>query len=324
MRRREFILGLGGAATWPLLAHAQQPKVPVIGFFRSSTAADSTTFVKALQQGLQDAGFVTNQNVAVEYFFAENQRDRLSAIGGELVNRKVSVIVGDAVAMLAAKAVTKDIPIVFAVGGDPVEQGLVDTLNRPGGNVTGVHFFAGVLGAKRLELLTQVMPTATKMGFLIHPATPNTEAERKDVVLAAQSLAKQLVIVDVNSAEDILPAFTALIERGAAALLVGSGPFTTSYRRQIVELAARHSLPAIYHVRESVISGGLMSYGTSVAEGYRQAGTYVARILKGEKPGDLPVVRSTKFDFVLNLNTAKALGITIPSALLATADEVIE
>lgn len=324
MRRREFILGLGGAAAWPLLAHAQQPKVPVIAFFRSNTAADSTTFVKALQQGLQDAGFVTSQNVTIEYFFAENQRDRLSAIAGELVSRKVSVIVGDAIAMLAAKAATKDIPIVFAVGGDPVEQGLVTTLNRPGGNVTGVHFFAGVLGAKRLELLTQVVPTATKIGFLIHPNTPNTEAERRDVMAAAQSLGKQLIIADLNSPEDILPAFATLVERGAGALLIGSGPFTVSYRKQIADLAARNSLPAVYHVRESVVSGGLMSYGSSVAEGYRQAGTYVARILKGEKPGDLPVIRSTKFDFVLNLNTAKALGITMPSALLAIADEVIE
>jgi putative tryptophan/tyrosine transport system substrate-binding protein len=325
MRRREFIALVGGAAaSAPFAAWAQQAAVPVIGFLRSASLADVSGLVTAFRQGLNEAGFVEGQNVAIEFRSAEGQPDRLPALTNDLIRRPVALFVGDALSMLAAKAATTTVPIVFAAGGDPVRQGLVDNLNRPGGNVTGMHFFAGALGAKRLELLRQLVPKATIIAMLVNPNTPNDEAERSDVQAAAQAIGQQLVFLDVSSEREIEIAFAGLGQRGVGALLVGSGPFLNSHRQQVVGLAARHAMPASYSLREYAVAGGLMSYGASLTDAYRQAGIYAGRILKGEKPGDLPVMRSTKFELVLNLKTAATLGIEMPPTLLATADEVIE
>ena len=325
MKRREFITLIGGAAVaWPLAVRAQQPAMPVIGFLRSAPLADATHLVTAFRQGLKEAAFVEGQNVAVEYRSGENDRDRLAAVVTELVRRPVAVIVGNGPSALAAKAATTTVPIVFATGSDPVRDGLVTSLNRPGGNVTGVVFFSAVLGPKRLELLRQLVPKATTIAMLVNPNSPETEAERGDVQAAAQALGQQLIILDVSSEHDIETAFATFVQRGAGALFAGAGGFLNSYRERVVALAARNRLPASYSVPEFVAAGGLMSYGPSITDAYRQAGLYAGRILKGEKPDDLPVMRSTKFDFVINLKTAKALGLEIPPALLALADEVIE
>jgi putative ABC transport system substrate-binding protein len=273
---------------------------------------------------LKDAGFVEGQNVAVEYRSGENDRDRLSALVNDFIRRPVAVIVGNSIAALAAKAATATVPIVFAFGGDPVRDGLVASLNRPGSNVTGVVFISGVLGAKRLELLHQLVPKATIIGMLVNPNTAETEAERSDVQAAAQALGLQLIILDVSSDRDIETALAMFVQRGVGALLAGTGAFMYSNRERLVALAARHALPTGYSQRESVTAGGLMSYSASISEAYRQVGIYTGRILKGEKAADLPVIRSTKFEFVLNLKTAKTLGLDITPALLALADEVIE
>jgi len=323
MRRREFMAGLGAAAL-PLAARAQQAPMPVIGFLRSTAAAAAGELVAAFRDGLKETGFVEGRNVELEFRWADGQSDRLPALVAELIRRPVAVLVGDAFPMLAAKAATSSIPIVFAAGGDPVAQGLVGSLNRPGGNVTGVHFFTGVLGAKRLQLLRQLTPQARTIAMLVHPGTPNTEAERRDVEAAAQTIGQQLIVLDAASEREIDAAFATFVQRGADALLCGSGPFMTAQRSQLIALAARHRLPACYHVREVVADGGLMSYGASIADGYRQVGIYAGRILKGENPGDLPGMRSPKFELAINLKTARTLGLEIPPALLATADEVIE
>jgi putative ABC transport system substrate-binding protein len=279
---------------------------------------------RALRQGLNDAGFVEGRNVAVEFRSAENQLDRLPALAAELIRRPVSVIVANSIAAIAAKAATTTVPIVFAGGGDPIEEGLVASLNRPGGNVTGVNFFVAVLGPKRLDLLRQLVPQATTIAMLVNPNTPDTEAERSDAQAAALAIGQQLVVVEAGSERDIETAFATFVQRGAGALLAGTGAFLNSHRERVVALAARHALPASYSWREAVMAGGLMSYGPSITDAYRQAGIYAGRILKGEKPGDLPVMRSTKFELVLNLKTAKALGLEVPDKLLALADEVIE
>jgi putative tryptophan/tyrosine transport system substrate-binding protein len=325
MRRREFVILLGGAAVaWPRVARAQQPAMPVIGFLRSSAAAGSVYLVAAFRQGLNEAGFIEGQNVAIEYRWADDRPERLPGLAADLLRRPVAVIVANTDAALVAKAATTTVPIVFAIGGDPVRDGLVANLNRPGGNVTGVVFFFGELGAKRLELLRQLVPRATTIAMLVNPNSANTEAERRDVQAAAQAIGQQLLILDVGSDREIETAFTTFVQRGAGALLTGSGAFLNSSRERIVALAARHGLPAMYAQREAALAGGLMSYGPSITDAYRQAGIYAGRILKGEKPADLPVMRSTKFDFMINLKTAKALGLTVPDRLLALADEVIE
>ena len=325
MKRREFIGLLGGAAAaWPLVTRAQQAAMPVIGFLRSTSLADATHLVTAFRQGLEEAGFVEGQNVAIEFRSAENQPDRLPALVAELIRRPVAVIVGNIAPALATKAATTTVPIVCVTGGDPVQNGLVTSLNRPGGNITGVSFFATVLGAKRLELLRQLVPKATTIAMLVHPNIPSTEMERRDVQAAAQATGQQLIILDISSEREIEPAFATLVQRRAGALLVGSGSFTNSNRERLVALATRHKLPAIFVWREAVVAGGLMSYGTSQSDAYRQAGIYSGRILKGEKPGDLPVMRATKFELVINVKTAKSLGLEVPDRVLALADEVIE
>ena len=327
MRRREFITLLGGAAAfpalWPLAARAQQ-KIPVVGFLRSTSLAEFTHLKTALRQGLKEAGFVEGQNVAVEYRSTEGQQERLPASVTDLIRLPVDIIVGDSIVALAAKAATTTVPVVFATGSDPVVRGLVASLNRPGGNVTGVVFFSGNLGPKRLQQLRQFVPKATTIAVLVNPNLADTEAERRDVLAAAQSIGQQLIVVDVSSERDIEAAFATFVQRGAGALLVGTGTFTNTHRKGIIALAARHALPASHPLREFVVEGGLMSYGASITDAYRQVGIYAGRILKGEKPADLPVMRSDKIEFVINLKTAKTLGLEFHPQLLATADEVIE
>jgi putative ABC transport system substrate-binding protein len=326
MRRRDFITGIAGsAAVWPLLARAQQAPMPVIGFVRNDMAADAMHLVTAFNQGLKEAGFIDRQNVAIEYCWGENHPDRLKALVNDLIGRpRVKVIVGNTIAALTAKAASTTVPIIFTTGSDPVSTGLVGSLNRPEGNVTGVVFFASGLGAKRLDLLRQLVRGTKSIAVLIDPNYPNAERERRDVKAGAQAFGLQLVIVDAASESDIERAFSTFVQRGADALLVGTGAFLNSNRERIVALAARHGLPASYVWREAVAVGGLMSYASSITDANRQAGIYAGRLLKGEKPSDLPVMRSTKFEFALNLKTAKTLGLDIPPTLLALADEVIE
>jgi len=325
MRRRAFLSILGGAAaTWPLGAHGQQPAMPVVGFLRATSLADSTSLVTAFRQGLKEAGFVEGQNVDVEYRSGDSQRDRVAAAVADLLRRRVAVIVCNAEAARVVKAATTTVPIVFATGTDPVRDGLVNSLNRPSGNLTGAIFFAGLLGAKRMELVRQLVPKATSIAMIVNPGAPDSDAAEKDARVAAQTTGMQFMSLNVDNQRDIEKAFATFVERGANVLQFGSGAFLNSHRAQLVALAARYKLPAIYNWREAVASGGLMSYAASITDAYRQAGIYAGRILKGEKPGDLPVMQPTKFEFVLNLKTAKALGLEVPDRLLALADEVIE
>jgi putative tryptophan/tyrosine transport system substrate-binding protein len=324
MTRREFITLLGGAAACPLAARAQQPAMPVVGFLRSASIADATNLVTAFRQGLKESGYVEGENVAIEYRSAENDHDKLMAVVSDFARRPVAVIVGNLDAAVAAKTATTTVPIVFATGSDPVNDGLVASLNRPGGNVTGASFFGAVVGAKRLEQLRQLVPSATTIAVLGGPEVSGTVAERNDVQASAQAIGQQLIVLDVSSDREIETAFSTFVQRRAGALLVGAGAFMFSNRDQIVALAARHALPASYSNREFAVAGGLMSYGASITDAYRQVGIYAGRILKGEKPGDLPVTQSTKFELVINLKTAKSLGLTVPLTLQVAADEVIE
>jgi ABC-type uncharacterized transport system substrate-binding protein len=325
MRRREFITLLGGAAAaWPLAAHAQQPVMPVIGFLRSTTLADAAHLVTAFRQGLKEAGFVEGQNVAVEYRSAEGRPDRLPALVAELIRRPVNVIVANVLAALAAKAATTTVPIVFATGGDPVVDGLVNSLNRPGGNITGVSFLGAALGAKQLELLRQLVPKATLMAALVDRVRDPGEIQLRNVQEAARSVGLQLRVVKASNEREIDAAFASLIQQRADALISGGGAFFFSRRNQIIALAMRYAVPAIYPLRDFPAAGGLMSYGASNTDAYRQVGVYTGRILKGEKPAELPVMQPTKFELVINVKTAKALGLEVPDRLLALADEVIE
>jgi putative tryptophan/tyrosine transport system substrate-binding protein len=325
--RRQFISVLGGAAaTWPLGARAQQSAMPVIGFLNSTEPGLFSPRVAMFREGLKSAGYVESQNVTVEYRWAQGHNDRLPAMAADLVKRQVSIIVatGDPSSPLAAKAATASIPIVFAVGNDPVSMGLVPSLNRPVGNLTGVAFLVNELGAKRLALLHDVVPSATTIGFLVDPNNQNAESETIDMQRAADTLGRKLIVLRASTAGEVEAAFASFVSQRVQALIVAAEVFFNTQRELLAALAARHSLPAIYHLREMAMAGGLMSYGTNFDESYRQVGIYTGRILKGEKPADLPVIQSTKFEFVINLKTAKALSLTIPSGVLNIADEVIE
>jgi putative ABC transport system substrate-binding protein len=324
MRRREFITLLGGAAAaWPLVARAQQAVLPMVGFLRSTSLLDASHLVDAFRQGLKDAGYDHGQNVAIEYRSAEDDHDKLRALVGEFVRRS-AVIVGNTPSALAAKAATMTIPIVFVTGSDPVSDGLVTSVNRPGGNLTGASFLAGELGAKRLELLRQVAPKDSAVAVLVNPHTPVAIAERTEVQVAAKAIGQRLIVLDVESERELEAAFTTFADRGVGALLICTGAFMNSHRQQLAILCAAHRLPAIFSLREFVGVGGLMSYGASITDAYRQAGIYTGRILKGERPADLPVVQPTKFELLINLKTARALRVEIPPSLLALTDEVIE
>jgi putative ABC transport system substrate-binding protein len=326
MRRREFIAFLGSSAVvWPLAASAQQPALPVIGFLGSSTPVDRARYLTAFRQGLRESGYVEGQNVAIEYRWAQDQADRLPDLAADLVRRQVTVIAAhDTPSSIVAKAATRMIPIVFASGGDPVKRGLVASLNRPGGNVTGVTFVAAELGAKRLGLLQELLPRAARFAVLVEPNFPLTESFVSDVQAAALSIGKQIEVLEAPTGRDIDTAFARLAQKPIDALLVGPGPLLDNRRVQLATLAAYHRVPAIYPWREGAEVGGLMSYGTIITDAYRQAGVYTGRILKGEKPAGLPVLQSIKFEFVINLNTARAFGLSFPPGLLAIADEVIE
>jgi ABC-type uncharacterized transport system substrate-binding protein len=326
LHRREFITLLGGAAAvWPLAARAQQQPAAVIGFLSSSVLADRARYLTPFQQGVRETGYVEGQNVAIEYRWAQDQVDRLPDLAADLVRNQVAVIAAEGTSSaMVAKAATTTIPIVFVSGGDPVKLGLVPSFNRPGGNVTGVTFVATELGAKRLGLLHELQPEAVRIGVLVDPNFPGTASFISDVQAAASPIRKQIEVLEAPTGRDIDTAFARLAQKPIDALLVGPGPLFNNRRIQLATLAAYHRVPAIYSWREAPEAGGLMSYGTSITDAYRQAGVYIGRILKGEKPADLPVIQSIKFEFVINLNTARAFGLSFPPGLLAIADEVIE
>ncbi len=326
LARREFIALLGGAASWPIAARTQQLALPVIGYLNGTSPDAFPHLVAAFHRGLNEAGYVEHRNVGLDYRWAEGQYDRLPTLAADLVRRQVAVIAatgGDA-AILAAKAATSTIPIIFITGSDPVQVGLVSNLGRPDGNLTGIGMWAVLLAPKRLELLRELVPTNSLMGTLINPNNQNAQTQVQELEEAARSLGLRLHVERAGNEREIDTAFQAIVDQRPGALVMGSDTFLTARRDQIVALAARHRLPTIYGRREFVVAGGLLSYDTNLADAYRQIGTYTGRILKGAKPADLPVQQSTKVELIINLKTAKALGITFPLTLLGRADEVIE
>ena len=325
MRRRDFLGVLGGAAALsPFAAHAQQPAMPVVGFLRSTRREGFDNLPEAVQVGLRESGYEVGRNVAIEYRWGDEQRDRLPALVDELIRKPVAVIVCNGAAAPSVMAATATVPIIFVTGSDPVRDGLVTSFNRPGANVTGISWLSGESAGKRLELLRQLVPGAATIGVMIDPRMNEGVAERRDLEAAAKAVGQQLFVVETSADRDLEPAFVAMVERKAGALLIGSGPFLTARQRQLAALALRHQLPAVRSLRGFVEAGGLMSYGASIADAWRQAGVYAGRVLKGEQPADLPVLQSSKFDFVINLATAKALGLAVPMHIHAAADEVIE
>jgi putative ABC transport system substrate-binding protein len=326
MKRREFITLLGGAvASWPIAAYAQQPAMPVIGYLSALSEAQAPHMLAAFRRGLSEVGFTEGRNIAIEFRWAEGRFDRLPAMAAELVRRPVDLLLAQSPpAALAAKATTTTIPIVFVVGFDPIASGLVASLNRPGGNATGVTLRSLPIGETRLELLREVAPKSSVIAMLVNPLTPDAVPEIRSVQAAAQSLGLQLRMFNASTPSEVNAAFAAMAEQRPGALLVGTDPFFVNRREEVVALAARLGVPAIYPFREFAEAGGLVSYGTNIANAYRQAGVYASRILKGAKSSDLPVMQPTTFELVINLRTAKALGIEVPPTLLSTADEVIE
>jgi putative ABC transport system substrate-binding protein len=325
--RRKFLATLGGAAavTWPLAAHAQHPAMLVIGFLRSTPDIGFAYIVDPFRQGLNDAGFVEGKNVAIEYRWADNQEDRLTGLAADLLRRQVAAIVGAGVpAALAGKAATATTPIVFVIGADPVRVGLVASINRPGSNITGVVFSVSPLVAKLLGMLHELAPKASIIAVLLDPNGPDVESQPRDLEEAARAIGRQILMVNAANEREFHAAFAKVVQAGAGGLLISSSVFFISQRRQLAALAARHAVPTVYNQREYAEAGGLISYGPSQSDAYRRAGVYVGRILKGEKPGDLPVDLGTRFDLVINLATVKALGVEIPPKLLALANEVIE
>jgi putative tryptophan/tyrosine transport system substrate-binding protein len=327
MKRREFITLLAGAAAaWPVAANAQQTALPLIGFLATGTPSAWAPFVTAFREGLREVGYEDGRNVAIEFRWAEGQGDRLPTLATDLASKQVLVIVSSAgiVAARAAKAASASIPIVFVMGGDPVTLGMVASLNRPGGNATGVSFLLNVLAAKRVGVLRELVPTAEMIGLLVNPDNPNAEADTEDARAAARAFGQQAYVVHARSEGELDAAFASLVRERAAALFVASDVLFLNQRDRLVTLAATHALPAIYDRRELAEAGGLISYGTNFAEAHRQVGVYAARILNGAAPADLPVMQATKFEMVINLKSAKALGLEVPTLLLAQADEVIE
>jgi putative ABC transport system substrate-binding protein len=324
MRRREFIGLLGGAAAWPLAGRAQQPAVPVIGFLRVTAAVGNAHLVDAFRAGLNEAGFTEGQNVVIEYRWADEQPNRLPMLAADLVRRHVAVIVGHAMATKAAMAATTTIPIVFVAGVDPIKTGLVASLNRPAGNVTGVVFDTVELSAKRLGLMNELVPKAALVGVLLDPSLPDSDSELKDMEEAGYAMRRKMLILKATNEQEINTAFATIVQAGAGALLVGGGPFFLGRRRELIALATRHNIPASYVTRQYPEAGGLMSYGPNQTDAYRRAGIYVGRILKGAKPVDLPVELPSKYELVINLKTAKELGIDVPLHIQQLADEVIE